>query len=384
MRSMARTGVEWKKVYEELKRARDRDYHFLDGKVLGSMCTAPHPVARRAHMMFIETNLGNPGLYPGTEEIARKTMRMLGSLLHHKGYGHILSGGTEANITALWLARKLSKKSEVIFSENAHFSFLKASDLLGLKPVIVPLNKRYETDVDQIKIKFSNDTAAVVSSAGTTELGLVDDVETLSELCEDKCFLHVDAAFGGFVLPFLKELGYNVPRFDFELKGVSTLTVDPHKMGLSTIPAGALLVRESKWFNAIAVPSPYLTAEYQTSLAGTRCSAAVAATYAVMRVLGTEGYLRVVRRCMSTTYYLAEEMKRMGIYPVVEPKMNILGLKLRRPERVYEKLDRAGWKVSIGTHPKCLRIVMMPHVTKKVIDRFLPALKKACRECGEV
>lgn len=383
-KGMCRKGVPWKKVHEELKRASDMDCHFLDGKILGSMCTAPHSVAKKAHMMFIETNLGNPGLYPGTVKLAHETIRMLGSLLHHRGYGQILGGGTEANITALWLARNCSKRREVIFSENAHFSFLKASNLLGLRPVRVPVDKEFKTDVNAVRRKISDDTAAVVSCAGTTELGLVDDIETLSELCDGKCFLHVDAAFGGFVLPFLRGMGHEVPKFDFELGGVSTLTVDPHKMGLSTIPAGALLVRDKRWFDTIAVPSPYLTTEYQTSLTGTRCSAAVAATYAVMRLLGTDGYLKLVRRCMVVTEHLVDEVEAAGLSLVVRPMMNLVGIRLKRPELVCRELDRLGWKVSVGTHPRCLRIVVMPHVTKKAIDMFLPAFKKVCGRFGEV
>ncbi|HID73633.1 MAG TPA: tyrosine decarboxylase MfnA, partial [Thermoplasmata archaeon] len=103
------------------------DSHFSDGRVFGSMCTEPHPLAIEAHMRFIEANLGNAGLYPGTAEMERQVIHMIGSLLHHpSASGQVVSGGTEANITALWIARNLSRRREVIFPASAHFSFEKA------------------------------------------------------------------------------------------------------------------------------------------------------------------------------------------------------------------------------------------------------------------
>jgi len=66
-------------------------------------------------------------------------------------------------------------------------------------------------------------------------------------------FFHVDAAFGGFIIPFLKELNYDVPDFDFQLKGVSTISLDAHKMGYSAIPLGTLAIKDEKWLDEISV-----------------------------------------------------------------------------------------------------------------------------------
>lgn len=87
---------------------------------------------------------------------------------------------------------------------------------------------------------ISGNTVAVVGVAGTTELGRIDPVEELSEIClEEGIHLHVDAAFGGFIIPFLRETGAELPEFDFKLQGVSSITVDPHKMGLAPSPVDA-------------------------------------------------------------------------------------------------------------------------------------------------
>ena len=378
-------GIEFKRVMARLEQAQKSDHSFSDGRVLGSMCTSPLEIAKKAHAMFVEANLGNPGLYPGTKKLEEELIKMFGTLLHGSNiYGNVVSGGTEANITALWIARNLTKKRDVIFPKSAHFSVKKACDLLNLNPIMVDLDDEYGMCVDSAHDKISEQTAAVMCVAGTTELGVIDPIEELSELCCEKTFLHVDAAFGGFVLPFLRELGYEVPKFDFELDGVCSLAIDAHKMGMAIIPSGALLLRDRKYLDKIAFESPYLTTMRQTSLSGTRCSASIASTYAVMRYLGMEGYKRIVKSCMDVTKYLVKRIKEMGLELVIQPKMNIVGIKLRNSKGVYDELNKKDWKTSLARYPQCLRIVVMPHVTIEVIDNFIPDLEETCRVLGEL
>ena len=381
---MDEKGKAEKEIMLDLHKAMDEDFHFSDGKILSSMYTTPHDLAYLAHSMFIETNLGNPGLYPGTKKLEDEIISMLGKLLHGNPHGFIVNGGTEANITALWIAKKLTKKNEVIFPKSAHFSFMKAVDLMGLKPVEIDLNEEFEMDIDTVENKLSEKTMAVVGVAGTTELGVIDPIKKLSELCNENYFFHVDAAFGGFVIPFLKELGYEMPKFDFELEGVNTITIDPHKMGLSTIPSGAILIREREHADNISVESPYLTIAQHATLSGTRNSAAVASTYAVMKLLGRDGYKNVVKRCMDSTNYLVNRLNEIGLNTVIKPVMNVVGIEMKHPYKIKKMLDKIGWKLSLAHCPKCLRIVVMPHVTKNVIDNFIPDLKKVCLKINEI
>jgi tyrosine decarboxylase/aspartate 1-decarboxylase len=343
--------------------------------------------------MFFEANLGNPKLYPGTEALETKVIRMLSALLHGKGiYGHIVNGGNEANITALWLARNNRKKKKVIFAKSAHFSILKACDILNMEPVPVGLDRQYRLDASEAGEKLDDDVCAVVGVAGTTELGAVDPIPELSELCRGRAHLHIDAAFGGFVLPFMRgpgndgcdgHEGYDAPEFDFRLPGVTSISVDPHKMGLATIPSGAFLVRGSEDIRKIAVPTPYLTSELQASISGTRASGAVAGTYAVMRLLGMDGYRKIIKKCMGNTYYLRDRIVEMGLKPVLDPPpMNILGVRVKNLERVYNELAQAGWFVSAANNPRCLRLVVMPHITRASVDNFAARLEKTCRRAG--
>lgn len=363
-------------IMAELEAALGRDHHFSGGRVISSMCTEPLDIAKRAHAMFIESNLGNAGLYPGTLELERKAVASIGRLLNGEGAaGGIVSGGTEANITALWIARNITRRKKVIFPRSAHFSFHKACDILAMEPVMVGLGDDFTADLEEVGRKSGSDVAAVVGIAGTTELGAVDDIRGLAGVLPEGAFLHVDAAFGGFVLPFLRDLGRRLPDFDFSVPGVASMAADPHKMGMSTVPSGALLVRDREWIRTIHKEAPYLDMLGQLSaLSGTRCSAAVAATYAAMRSLGREGYVRVVAGCMDVTAHARSRARELGLEPVIEPVMNILCLRMSDPRAVQKELDRRGWKVSVSQNPPALRLVMMPHVTKASIDGLFDEL----------
>lgn len=373
---MEEKGASFEKAMEELEEAHGKDFLFEDGRVLGSMCTKPMDGSVDVHSKFIESNLGNPGLYPGTKQLEEKIISMVSGLLHGNDFhGQVQAGGTESNIVAAWVARNVSGKNEVVYCENAHFSMLKACDVLRMKPVEVGLNENYEMDIGEVEDKITDDTAIVVASAGSTELGAIDPIEQLSDICGDKTFLHVDASFGGFVIPFLEELGYPTRPFDFQLDGVSSLVLDGHKMGMSTIPSSVFLLRKEEDLRSIAVESPYLTSLHSTSLLGTRSSAGVAALYFAMRTLGREGYREIVKKCMENTSYLVSEVKRIGLGVPIEPVMNICGILVDDPAKVREELDGKNWKVSMSRHPDCLRVVVMPHVTRQVIDSFVRDLE---------
>ena len=172
--------------------------------------------------------------------------------------------------------------------------------------------------------------------------------------------------------------------FDFLLPGVSTISIDAHKMGYSAIPLGTLLLREKQWLDDISVDSPYISSEQQAGILGTRSGGPVAAAYAVFRFLGEEGYKKVVDQCMNNTFYLEKQITEMGLSTVMKPTMNVLGIKLNNLSKIVKSLKEYGWRVNKIDRLSCIRIVMMPHVTKEVIDEFLQIFEKTCREVGEI
>ena len=347
------------------KKSEDLDHNYI----LSSMCTLPHPVAVRAHCMFMETNLGDPGLFSGTAALEKLLIERLGTLFHcTEAGGYATSGGTESNIQALRLAKAL--KNEVVYPnivvpESAHFSFKKACDLLCLEMRTVPLSEDYRMDGQKAAEQVDNNTVCLVGIAGTTEYGMIDPIADLARIAvTHDIFFHVDAAFGGMVIPFLK----NPVPFDFSLPGVASIAVDPHKMGLSTIPAGCLLTRDPDILKTLNIDTPYLSVKQEYTLAGTRPGAPVAGALAVLDYLGFEGMQAVVSGCMKNTERLIAGMETFGIPQVVSPDVNVTTFTCRNVPKP--------WKVS-WTRQGHLRIVCMPHVHGDRIEAFL-------KDIGEV
>jgi tyrosine decarboxylase/aspartate 1-decarboxylase len=189
----------------------------------------------------------------------------------------------------------------------------------------------------------------------------------------------VDAAFGGFVLPFLKELGYKPLDFDFRLPGVCSITIDPHKMGLAPIPAGGILFRDAKMSEAISMKVPYLAGgetEHSTVL-GTRSGASAVAVWALLRHLGRAGYTAVVERCLGLTWKLVEGIQRIDELDIVtKPTLNVVGIKSERIDvrLIFQELRKRGWAVSLFLD--YLRIVIMPHTKPSHIKRLLEDLQR--------
>ena len=374
------------KIIKDLEKYHSQDFTFSSGRILGSMCTQPHPIAKKAYMKFLETNLGDPQLFPGSKEIEVKYLSFISKLLNapKNATGVIGSGGTESNISAIWLAKNLSGKKEVIIPKNAHFSFQKIASLMNIKLIPIPLTENYYIDVLKTKKKIGNNTAAIVGIAGSTELGTIDPISDLSDLCiDEKVYLHVDAAFGGYIIPFLRKIGYDVFDFDFKIPAVSSITIDAHKMGRSAIPLGTLFVRNKKWLDEISVETPYISSKKQAGILATRSCAPVAAAYAIAEYLGIEGYTKMVKNCMNIARYTKEKIEEIGLELLIKPTMNVLAVKIKNPSKVEKILTSYGWKVNKMERLGAIRIVVMPHVTKNIIDEFIPVFKKVCIQTGE-
>ncbi len=370
-------GVSEKEIFTFLDETKARDTTYE--RVLSAMCTHPHKIAVDAHMQYIESNLGDFGLFPGTHDLELEVMRMMGDLMNGPSvHGYVTTGGTESNIQALRAMRNISniRNPNVIIPESAHFSFDKIADMLEIEIRKAALDSEFKVDMDSMKSLVDEHTIGLVGIAGSTEFGQIDPIKEMSELAIEKgIFLHVDAAFGGFVIPFLK----NPPAFDFALEGVTSIGIDPHKMGLSTIPSGGLLFRDLKHLHHLQTHTPYLTVDTQYSLTGTRSGATVAGTYAVMKHLGKDGYQGIIDQCMELTDMIVAGAREIGIEPLIEPVMNVVALDVPDADLVRKRLrEEFGWQVSITRTPRALRLVLMPHLTPENIKLFLHDLKIVC------
>jgi tyrosine decarboxylase/aspartate 1-decarboxylase len=380
---MPKNGLTQNMIRKMLEEKLQRDLSYSSGKILSSMCTNPHGFAKQIYRKYLDKNLGDPSLFPASAELEEEAICMLGSLLSNpRASGSIVSGGTEANILALWIARNLARKDcgEVVVPVSAHYSFDKAADLLNLKLIKVKLNHRFQMDVKTAQEAITPRTVAIVGVVGTTGLGAVDPICELSEIAfAHSIYLHVDAAFGGFMLPFLKELGYEAPDFDFRLPGVCSITIDPHKMGLAPIPAGGILFRNEAMTETVSTRIPYLAGgetEQQTVI-GTRSGASAVAVWALLLHLGRTGYRAIVERCLRLTSKLVEGIRLIdGLNIVTEPTLNVVGIKseIHDERLIFQELRNRGWAVSL--FPSFIRIIVMPHTKHSHISNLLNDLKR--------
>lgn len=387
--------IKKEEILEKLSEFKNQDSDYSDGKILGSMCTHSDPFAKEVFYDFLDSNLGDTGLFKGTQTLEEMVINDIGSFLSlEKSFGNVVTGGTEANLMAMRAARNMTRKEkgigdihsengyivpEIIIPRSAHFSFKKAADLLNLKLIEADLDENYRVSIESVKNNISDNTVAIVGIAGTTELGMIDPIKELSALAIEKnIYFHVDAAFGGFSIPFLNYFGYEMPPFDFSLEGVSSITIDPHKMGLAPIPSGCIIFREKKYLSVMAVESPYLTSKEQSTIVGTRLGASVAATWAVMQYMGREGYAKNANECMINTEFLADALFKEDFELITTPDLNIVAF--THPEIDTDDLaimlEEKGWRVSVSSYPKAVRLVLMSHIKYTHLIDFLTSIRE--------
>jgi len=234
-------------------------------RVLTSMCTEPHPEAREAAERFLATNPGDPGTYATVSELEDEAIEMLGTVTGlTEPAGYITSGGTEANVQAVRIARNRADTGNpnIVAPTSAHFSFRKAAEVLGVELRTAP-TVEHRTDIEAAKRLVDTDTVAVVGVAGSTEYGAVDPIPALADIATDAGALcHVDAAWGGFYLPFTDH------AWQFAHADIDTMTIDPHKAGRAAVPAGGLLARNRSLFDELAIDTPYLESDRHAQRGG--------------------------------------------------------------------------------------------------------------------
>jgi tyrosine decarboxylase/aspartate 1-decarboxylase len=336
--------------------------------VISSMCTEPHPAAVAAAERFLATNPGDPATYQAVAAREEAAVSLLAEITRAPTpTGYITSGGTEANIQAMRAARDRHPDagSTIVIGSHAHFSFQKAAAVLGMRCEVVPTGADHRADPAAVAARVDADTAAVVAVAGSTTFGRIDDVPALAEIAHEvDALCHLDAAWGGFYLPF------TAAAWDFATTGIDSMTIDPHKAGRSVIPSGGLLFADPAYAASLRVETPYLASADQYSLTGTRSGAGVAGAAAAMEALWPEGYAQEYDRAMALAESVATACRERGFEtPAVE--LPLVATKL--PSGVLSELRSAGWRIA-STPAGYARIVIMPHVTDQMIAELFATI----------
>ena len=388
---MQEEGLEKREILNLLEKKLEKDFSYDSGSILGSMCTEPLDLAKEIYIKYISKNLGDPGLFLGTAALEEELIFEIGALYGNKNIiGTFTTGGSEANLIAMRIARNLRsdiKNPEVVVPASAHISFDKAADLLNLKLRKVKLKDNFQVDLNHYESLINKNTCAVVGVAGTTSLGLIDPIEEIGKIIEGKnIFFHIDAAFGGFVLPFLKRLGYQIPLWDFSVKSVDSITADPHKMGLGIIPSGGYFIKDALILQKTGFEIPYLAGGpfKHFHIVGTRPGGPIIAFWVILKYLGINGFKEIIRKCMENTEYLAQRISEInGIKLAVDPIMNVIGITTENGDsicEIEEALRNNNWMLGKFLDLNLIRVVIMPHVKREHLSNFVSDLEKIVKK----
>ncbi|WP_055490831.1 aminotransferase class V-fold PLP-dependent enzyme [Streptomyces sp. TP-A0356] len=378
-------GLATPQVLEEIRRLRADDHDYADGTVFNSISSEPFEPARQVFAEHLSTNMGDHRIFPSLPRVTALVTRMLGDLLGAPDAGGVpTSGATEANLLAVLAAVRNHSgpgRPRIVLARNAHFSFEKILAMLPVEPVWIGLDDRFRADTAVFRAAVASRPALAVLTSGTSECGAVDDIGTIAPYAASLGVpVHVDGATGGFLVPFAREFGHPISGTGFEIHGVESVSVDPHKYGGAPIPSGYLLVRDAAALEPLRSPSHYQGAADHFGLLGTRPGAALLATYAVLRQQGRAGYRAAAREVFRLRSATLELLDRAGLPVAFPPDLMVVGVACPDPAAVQSEMERRGLIVSVSRRFGFVRLVIHLHQTDEQLAHLVDQLAEAVKE----
>ncbi|KYG77787.1 cytochrome D ubiquinol oxidase subunit I [Roseivirga spongicola] len=348
---------------------------------------------------FLSTLIANPNhigchtlneseaAFTGTHQIERELIDLCAKEIFEGGEedfdGYVASGGTEANIQAIWILKRYyeiefeanANEVAVLYSEDAHYSMPKACRLLGLKSYVTKVDEetRRVTQESLIEcIKTTKESGVkhfiVIMSMSTTMFGSVDDIDEITGWLDDLAVdykVHIDGAYGGFIYPFLTES----KSYTFENPKINSFTLDGHKMLQSPYGTGIYLTRKGFMEYALTEEANYVKGKDYT-LVGSRSGANAVAVWMIMRTYGSAGWKAKIEKLQKKTDRLCSNLDERGVEYFRNPDVNIVTIKSKY---ITPKLAEKYLLVpdAHGDNAKWFKIVVMDHVQQGLLDRFL-------------
>jgi glutamate/tyrosine decarboxylase-like PLP-dependent enzyme len=275
-------------------RLRD-NFPYFHPLYAGQMLKPPHPVARAAYALATWINPNNHALDGGRASSAmeKEAVAELAALFGWKAHlGHLTSGGTMANLEALWVAGQLRPGKRVAASSLAHYTHERIGGVLKLPVVKIPSDRLGRMDLAALEAEAEGgEIGCVVATLGTTGVGSADPLPGILRLREKYGFrVHVDAAYGGY-FTLADNLGVPARAAFDAIPEADSLVIDPHKHGLQPYGCGCVLFRDPSTGALYKHDSPYTYFSSQElhlgeiSLECSRAGASAAALWATQRLL---------------------------------------------------------------------------------------------------
>jgi len=337
-RGLPATGRPRAEILAELATiAEAEDAAWENGKCSGTMYCGDHEhydflndaFGRFAHVNALQRDMC-PSMTRFEGEIIAMTLDLLraDAVTESAPAGLVTSGGSGSILHAVLAYREDGRerrgitRPNVVKPETAHPAFDKACHLLGVECRRVPVDATTTlADPALMATAIDENTVAIIGSACNYGYGTVDPIEALSDLALERGIgLHVDGCLGGFILPFGRDLGYDIPCFDFRVPGVTTISADTHKYGYGFKGTSVLAFRDRALRNAqYFFMTDWSGGKYASpGIDGSRSGGLLASTWAAMVSLGREGYLEYARRIFTTADAMIAAVRS-------HPELRILG-----------------------------------------------------------
>ncbi|NUO99329.1 MAG: aspartate aminotransferase family protein [Nonomuraea sp.] len=332
--TLAATGRTAEDLLTELARLKEHDLPVRGGQVTAYVYDTGRPevheAAARAYAEMLEVNCLDPTAFPSIVEMEKQVVGAVADLLGG-GHGIFTSGGTESIMLAVKAARDAAARPQgnVVLPVTAHPAFHKAAHYLGLRVKAVPVDLgTYKVRAAEVAAAIDEDTVLVVASAPSYPQGVIDPIAEIAAVAAAAGVgCHVDACVGGWLLPWLREAGADVPPFDLSVPGVTSLSCDLHKFGYA--PKGASVVlfadpatRRKAYFASAAWPGyTIINATVQSS----RSAGPLGGAWATLHALGRDGYAELGRATLEAAARLREGIAAIpGLRVLGEPESSLV------------------------------------------------------------
>ena len=402
---MPEQGLPRDEVMRRLLAMKQGDQDWRGGRVFSLVYSAGndvHELLADALALFSAENglnvLAFPSIGTMQHDIVCNTATLLGADDPASGgavEGYLTSGGTESLLQAVKTARDVGRergiaRPSVVAGESAHVAFTKAADYFDVDLVRVPVGDDFRVSADALAGACTDDTIMVVASAPTYPHGVIDPVTDVAALAAERGILcHVDACMGGFLLPFLRELGRLDVPFDFRLPGVTSMSADVHKYGYASKGVSVILYRTHELARKqLFVTTDWLGGFYaSTAMAGTRPAGPIAAAWAALMHIGRAGYLELTRTAHDAALELRAGIETVdGLEVRGDPPATVLAFGARNPDvldifAVGERLAVEGWYLDRQNRPDSLHATVHAG-SASTVTALVDDLRRAVRDVG--
>jgi sphinganine-1-phosphate aldolase len=397
---LPKKGKSKEKVLSLLRSFKSGDSDWHDGRLFGLVYYAGEDVedmAREAYASYMFENALSPFDFPSLLKMETEFISMVSSLFggDEAAVGSMTSGGTESILMAVKAARDWAraqrpeiKVPEMVVPITAHPAFNKAAHYLGLKIIQTQVGEDFRADGAAMREAITANTIFLAGTAVTYPHGVIDPLNEIGALAAQRnLWFHVDGCLGGYMLPFLQKLGYEIPPFDFRVPGVQSMSVDIHKYGYLSKGASTVLYRNAELRqHQFFVYTDWPGGVYATpSLSGARPGGAIASAWAILHYLGEEGFLRLAQAARKATESLMEGIREIpGLFVLGCPPATVFSFGAQKVN-VYQlgaRLKEKGWHLHAQHRPASLHMTVSPY-HEKIVEPFLRDLRESAKALEE-